>query len=101
MQPVTKAQVSQTPRSDPAPSRWAYRFERLMLTPIFRKVLKIGVPFCLTFLLGTMYMADKDRQEKLALAVVDIRQQIETRPEFMVKLLAVSYTHLTLPTIQL
>jgi len=89
MQQMKKAQVSQSPRSDPAPSRWAYRFERLMLTPIFRKVLKVGVPFCLTFLLGTIYMADEGRQEKLALAVIDIRQQIETRPEFMVKLLAV------------
>ena len=89
MQSVKQPQVSQTPRSDPAPSRWAYRFERLMLTPIFRKVLKVGVPMCLTFVLGTMYLADNDRQERLVLAMADMRQQIETRPEFMVKLLAV------------
>ena len=80
---------SPTPKSDPAPSRWAYRLERLMLTPLFRKVLKVGVPFCLTFMLGTIWLSDKDRQQKLSLAVADIRQQIETRPEFMVKLLAV------------
>ncbi len=89
MQPVKPAQISQTPHSDPAPSRWAYRFERLMLTPIFRKVLRVGVPMCLTFVLGTMYLADNDRQEKLVLVIADMRQQIETRPEFMVKLLAV------------
>ena len=82
-------QVNQTPKSDPAPSRWAYRLERLMLTPMFRKILKVGVPFCLTFVLGTIYLADKDRQQKLVLAVADMRQQIETRPEFMVNLLAI------------
>lgn len=81
--------VNDTPRVDPAPSRWAYRFERLMLTPLFRKVLKIGVPFCLTFMLGTLWLSDNERQEKLMLAVADIQQKFETRPEFMVKLLAV------------
>ena len=84
MQPV-KSKL----RSDPAPSRWNYRMQRLMLTPLFRKVLKLGVPFCLTFILATVYFSDKDRQQKLALAFADMRQQIETRPEFMVKLLAV------------
>ncbi len=84
MQPV-KSRL----RSDPAPSRWSYRMQRLMLTPLFRKVLKLGVPFCLTFVLATVYFSDKDRQQKLALAFADMRQQIETRPEFMVKLMAV------------
>ncbi len=78
-----------TPKSDPAPSRWAYRMERLMLTPMFRKVLKVGVPFCLAFLGGTFYFADEARQQKMALAFTEMRQQIETRPEFMVNLLAV------------
>lgn len=78
-----------TPKSDPAPSRWAYRMERLMLTPMFRKVLKIGVPFCVAFLGGTFYFSDEARQQKLALAFTDMREQIETRPEFMVNLLAV------------
>lgn len=82
-------QVSQTPKSDPAPSRWSYRLQRLMLTPLFRKVLKVGVPFAAAFIGGTVYFSDVERQEKLALAFVDLRQQIETRPEFMVKLLAI------------
>lgn len=82
-------QVSQPPKSDPAPSRWAYRMERLMLTPLFRKVLKVGVPFCIAFMAGTIYLSDEDRQEKLVLAIADMREQIETRPEFMVNLLTV------------
>lgn len=60
-----------------------------MLTPLFRKVLKLGVPFCLTFVAGTVYFSDAQRQEAIVLALTDLRQQIETRPEFMVNLLAV------------
>lgn len=77
------------PTNDPAPSRWSYRFQRLMLTPLFRKALRFGIPFCLTIGLGIAYFSDEKRQEQLVLAVADLRHQIETRPEFMVKLLAV------------
>lgn len=78
-----------TPRNDPAPSRWSYRYQRLMLTPLFRKVLRVGIPFCLTFGLGTAYLSDEARREQLQLAYADLRHRIETRPEFMVNLLAV------------
>ncbi|QGY00329.1 FtsQ-type POTRA domain-containing protein [Roseovarius faecimaris] len=60
-----------------------------MLTPLFRKVLKVGVPFAAAFIGGTIYFSDAERQEKMALAFVDLREQIETRPEFMVNLLAI------------
>jgi len=81
--------VQQVNRPDPAPSRWAYRFERLMLTPLFRKVLRVGVPFGLSFMAGTLYLSDEARRDALVLKVAEIRQEIETRPEFMVQLLAV------------
>lgn len=77
------------PRPDPAPSRWAYRLQRLMLTPLFRRGLRIGLPFAAAFLLATAYLSDAGRQERLALALADLRHRIETRPEFMVDLLAV------------
>ena len=78
-----------TPRNDPAPSRWSYRYQRLMLTPLFRKVLRVGVPFGLSFGLATAYLSDEARREQVLLTYADIRHQIETRPEFMVNLLAV------------
>ncbi|MGK7653420.1 MULTISPECIES: cell division protein FtsQ/DivIB [unclassified Roseovarius] len=77
------------PKADPAPSRWSYRYQRLMLTPLFRKLLRVGVPFCLIIGLGTAYFSNPERREAIALAVIDLREQIETRPEFMVNLLAV------------
>lgn len=77
------------PRIDPAPSRWSYRFQRLMLTPIYRRMLRVGLPVLVVAGLTAGYFADQDRREDIMLAVTDLRRQIETRPEFMVNLLAV------------
>jgi cell division protein FtsQ len=76
-------------RADPAPSRWAWRMQRLMLTPAFRFGLRVGVPFCVTLLAGTVYLADPDRRAAIAQGVADARASIEERPEFMVKLMAI------------
>lgn len=81
--------MQQVTRPDPAPSRWSYRFQRLMLTPLFRLALRAGIPFCLTFAVGTWYLADDARREAILLSVADMREQLATRPEFMVSLLAV------------
>ncbi|MGC1494272.1 MAG: cell division protein FtsQ/DivIB [Sulfitobacter sp.] len=76
-------------RSDPAPSRWAWRMQRLMLTPTFRFGLRVGVPFCITLLAGTIYLADEGRRSAITDAVADARASIEERPEFMVKMMAI------------
>jgi len=77
------------PRSDPAPSRLAYRLERLMLTPLFRRALRVGLPFALAFGAGAYFLGDAGRQERIVAAIADLRRQIETRPEFMVHLLEI------------
>ena len=77
------------PRIDPAPSRWSYRFQRLMLTPLYRRLLRVGLPVLVVAGLTAGYFADQQRREDVMLAITDIRHQIETRPEFMVNLLAV------------
>ena len=76
-------------RSDPAPSRWAWRMQRLMLTPAFRISLRVGLPFCVTLMAGTVYLADEERRSAIQQAVADARASIEERPEFMVKLMAI------------
>ncbi len=77
------------PRLDPAPSRWSYRMQRLMLTPLYRNLLRIGLPFAIAFGSVTLYMSDDQRRETLVQGVVDLREQFQTRPEFMVNLLAI------------
>lgn len=78
-----------TGRADPAPSRWAWRMQRMMLTPGIRLALRAGVPFCITLLAGTWYLADEGRRGAIEQAVAETRASIETRPEFMVNLMAI------------
>ncbi len=77
------------PRNDPAPSRLTYRLERLMLTPAFRLALRVGLPFCLAFGAAGFYLSEESRREAILAGLQELRRQIETRPEFMVRLLAI------------
>lgn len=79
----------ETGKADPAPSRWSWRMQRLMLTPGFRFALRVGLPFTVSMLAGTIYMADEERRGTVVQAIADVRASIQERPEFMVKLMAI------------
>ena len=76
------------PRADPAPSRLRYRLERMRLTPSYRRLLRVGLPLGLVLGGVAGFLADDGRRADLRDRVVEIRRQIETRPEFMVNLLS-------------
>lgn len=76
-------------RRDPAPSRWSYRLHRLWLTPMVRRVLRVGVPGLGLFLVTTLFLADADRRASLTNAVTALREKFEARPEFQVRLVAI------------
>jgi len=76
-------------RPDPAPSRLKYRMERLMLTPLFRALLRFGVPFVLTFGLATWWLSVEENRMMVVDTYADLRSQVESRPEFMVNMMAV------------
>ena len=76
-------------RQDPAPSRLRYRMQRLMLTPLFRRALNVGLPLTGIVLVTLVAFGTADRREAIADKVADIRQQIETRPEFMLGAMAI------------
>ncbi|MFD2738534.1 cell division protein FtsQ/DivIB [Sulfitobacter aestuarii] len=76
-------------KADPAPSRWAWRMQRLMLTPGFRLALRAGVPFGLAMLIGTIYLSDESRRGAIIQVIEDTRTSIQDRPEFMVELMAI------------
>ena len=78
-----------TPRVDPAPSRWAWRMQRLMLTPLFRFGLRAGLPFVVTLSVATWFLADPENQARIRGTVAEARASIEQRPEFMVNLMAI------------
>jgi len=77
-----------SPRTDPAPSRLRYRLERMRLTPVYRRLFRLGVPVLVIAGLAGGYLADAGRREALGEKFTGIRRQIETRPEFMVHLMA-------------
>ena len=80
---------SDSTRADSAPSRLSYRMQRWLLTPGVKLLLRAGIPFAVIFGGITGYMADEDRRDAFNMALVDIRNSIEQRPEFMVNLMAV------------
>ncbi|MGL6208907.1 MAG: cell division protein FtsQ/DivIB [Paracoccaceae bacterium] len=77
------------PRRDPAPSRWAYRMQRMWLTPLFRVLLRFGLPVVLIGLLVGAYAADAGRRAALGAAFADLRDRFQDRPEFLVSLVSI------------
>ncbi|MGD9294348.1 MAG: cell division protein FtsQ/DivIB [Roseobacter sp.] len=75
--------------SDPAPSRWAWRIERLMLTPAFLLFLRIGIPFSLAFAASSWWLSDVERRSVITETFAEARAHFQTRPEFMVHLMAI------------
>jgi len=89
MRPLT-AKRPKAPRSDPAPSRWAWRIEGWLLTPGIRVALRVGVPFVIAVAAGTMYLSDETRRDQITDYVAEMRDSVQERPEFMVNVMSVS-----------
>lgn len=76
-------------RRDPAPSRLAFRLQRLWLTPFVRAFTRIGVPvFVVTLALG-LWLGDEGRRADAMAKLEDIKLSIQNRPEFRVSTLTV------------
>jgi len=87
--PQAKTHAKILPKVDPAPSRWSYRLHRLWLTPAFRRLVRVGLPFTAALMAGMIYFSDQERRDAVVLTIADLREEIQTRPEFMVNLMAV------------
>lgn len=77
-------------RRDPAPTRWSYRYQRLMLTPIFRASVRIGLPALLLVFIAGAWFSNPANRAALAAQIETARNAIESRPEFMVTSLSIS-----------
>jgi cell division protein FtsQ len=89
MRPLTARRPSPTPRRDPAPSRWGYRFQRWMLTPALRRLILVGLPvLAVGGALAAWYAKDANRQ-MVADAISEARMEFQSREEFMVRVMAV------------
>jgi cell division protein FtsQ len=69
-------------RRDPAPSLWSYRYQRLMLTPFYRRMVKVGLPAMGASLAVLIWVsANRETVAAWSEAVTDVVQE---RPEFLV-----------------
>ena len=92
---IRRPQPAGVPR-DPAPSRLRYRYQRLMLTPLFRQTVRVGLPAFALVLAGGIWMGDEANRTALADWAAGLRESVEHRPEFMVRRLDVQGADLAL-----
>lgn len=76
-------------RRDPAPSRLAYRWQRLWLTPLFRATVRLGLPLAVVGGALAGWLSDDDRRAQVTGVVGGLRDWVEERPEFMVTHMAI------------
>lgn len=82
-------------KSDPAPSRWAYRLQRVLLTPAYRLALRVTVPFVVAMVAMGGFLSDDERRDNMVLALYDLRDVIYKRPEFQIALMAIEGASVT------
>lgn len=70
---------------DPAPSRLAYRLNRLWLTPMVRKLTRVGLPAFLLAMTVGIWLSDETRRAQLSGAATGLIESIQNRDEFMVR----------------
>ncbi|MCR8725234.1 cell division protein FtsQ/DivIB [Frigidibacter sp. ROC022] len=77
------------PRRDPAPSRVVYRLHRLWLTPLFRALLRRGLPIFAVVLGIGIWFHDEAHRAAVTDWAEGLRQSIAERPEFMVQMMRI------------
>ena len=71
-------------RRDPAPTRWNYRYQRLMLTPLFRASVRIGLPVLLIIFIATAWFGNDANRAMLNTKISAWTEAFQHRPSFMV-----------------
>ncbi|MFH5773975.1 cell division protein FtsQ/DivIB [Paracoccus broussonetiae] len=82
LRPAPQAKVTQ--RRDPAPSRLAYRLNRMMLRPLIRRLVRIGIPAFLAAMVAGIWLSDETRRANLASGIDGIVDKVQHRDAFMV-----------------
>lgn len=78
------------PRRDPAPTVWSYRYQRLMLTPLYRLAFRLGLPAALVAAAVGAWSSSEPNRAWAATRIADLRAAVEERPEFMVTSLQIT-----------
>jgi cell division protein FtsQ len=73
-------------RRDPAPSKWAYRKQRWLLTPYVRAFLRTGLPTLALVGTASVWIGHEPNRVALVAQLTELRAEFEARPEFRVSL---------------
>jgi|TARA_B100001167_G_C16766599_1_gene304568 cell division protein FtsQ len=76
-------------RRDPAPSRLQYRLERVWLKPLYRRVIRVGVPAFLIAMTAGLWLSDQDRRAALGAGVAGLVDKVQSREEFQVRMMTI------------
>lgn len=85
MRSLIRRSVPEKGPRDPAPSRLGYRYQRLMLTPGFRSMVRIGVPIILILTIAASWYSKPENRAEFAASIAETKQGFQQRPQFMVQ----------------
>lgn len=75
---------------DPAPTKWGYRYQRLMLTPGVRAAMRIGLPVLLVSMIAGAWFAKPENRAMLEAQIAQAVRGFQERPQFMVQSMTVT-----------
>ena len=71
-------------RRDPAPTLWSYRWQRLMLTPLWRRALRLGLPAAAVLAAAGLWLGAPANREALWARAEALKTSVRERDAFMV-----------------
>lgn len=89
MQPITQPRINRGGSGcnyekllikDPAPSLLSYRLQRLWLTPVFRAIVRVGIPAFGMLLLSWMFLTQVENRDYLRHMVHEARGAVHSQP---------------------
>lgn len=86
MQSLTARRPAARTRRDPAPSKWDYRLQRLMLTPYVRGFVVKGIPTLVVLGAAVLWLSHEPNRQAVVEQLTHLREEFEARPEFRVSL---------------
>ncbi|MFV0384793.1 cell division protein FtsQ/DivIB [Paracoccus sp. (in: a-proteobacteria)] len=87
--PGRQTQQESRARRDPAPSRLKYRLERMWLRPLYRRILRVGLPAFAIAMVAGLWLSDEDRRAALTSGVEGLVEKVQNRDEFQVRMMTV------------
>lgn len=77
------------PKRDPAPSRLQYRLERMWLRPLYRRLLRLGLPAFVVAMSAGIWLSDEGRRASLTDGIAGAVEKFQSREAFQVGLMTI------------